>query len=113
MEIELQVILRVRDGRLHDLSGLIAQLWDEDLASDDLLSEGVVSVQGGLFRTLFRFDPKKVSSADSLGEKRPDLYVVVNNGEGGQVFKSAILGNVDLKVSASPAVPVRLEFVEA
>jgi hypothetical protein len=113
MEIELEALLRVRDGRLHDLNGLTAQLWDEDLAADDLLSEGVVSGEVTLFRALFRFDPKMMASADSLGEKYPDLYVVVKNEQGIQLFRSAVLRNTVLEVSAEPGNPARLEFVEA
>ncbi len=113
MEIELEAILHVRDGRLQNLNGLTAQLWDEDLASDDLLSEGSISGNGTHFRALFRFDPTKVASADSLGEKDPDLYVLIKNKQGADVFRSAVLKNTVLDVSAEPGKPAQLEFVEA
>jgi hypothetical protein len=48
-----------------------------------------------------------------LGEKYPDLYVVVKNEQGTQLFRSAVLRNTVLDVSAEPGNPARLEFVEA
>lgn len=113
MEIKLEALLCARDGRLQDLAGLTAQLWDEDPVSDDLLAAAVVHGKSPVFQADFQFDPKQASSADSVAEKAPDLYVVVIGENGGPVFRSAVLRNTAIEIGSESARPLQLRFVEA
>lgn len=113
MDIELEATLRVRDGRPHDLNGLTAQLWDEDPVSDDLLAEGLISGTGSLYHVHFRFDPRRAESTDSLGEKAPDLYVLVKDTRGQPLFRSAVHKNTPIGNWSKSGQPAEMEFVEA
>jgi hypothetical protein len=113
MEIKLEASLCARDGRLQNLNGLTAQLWDEDPVSDDLLAEGVVSGGSPIYRTDFHFNPNQAASADSPGEKAPDLYVVVIDEKGQQVFRSVVLKNTAIELNVESTHPFQLKFVEA
>ena len=72
--------------------GRSAQLWDKDPISDDLLAEAVVS-DGNVE---FLFDSEDCSSGDSFLETDPDLYVLVLDSEGGEIFRSKVYKNVKL-----------------
>lgn len=113
MEIRIEAALCARDGRLQDLSGLTAQLWDEDPVSDDLLAEAVVYGKSPVFQADFEFDPRRAASTDSVAEKAPDLYVIVSGEKGRPVFRSAVLRNTAIEGGVSSARPLQLKFVEA
>ena len=81
-----------RPGASPDLFGCTAQLWDKDPIADDLLAEAVVS-DGNVE---FLFDSEDCSSGDSFLESHPDLYVLVINSEGGELFRSKVYKNVKL-----------------
>lgn len=81
-----------RPGASPDLSGCTAQLWDKDAIADDLLAEAAVSNASAEFL----FDSEDCSSGDSLFESNPDLYVLVIDSEGGEIFRSKVYENVKL-----------------
>lgn len=92
MDVILNAKIKVRDGRMTSLSGLMAELWDADPMVDDLLAAGTVVGSSYLdYSVEFRFDLARVSSFDSPGEVNPDLYVLIEDAEGKHVFRSTVV----------------------
>jgi hypothetical protein len=73
-------------------AGREADLFDADPVSDDRLASGVMQAGG---RVEFVFDLEDTKSADSPFEGSPDLYVLIRNSDGTELFRSEIHGNVD------------------
>ncbi len=65
---------------------------DYDPLSDDQLASGVVQTGG---RVEFIFDLEDAESGDSPMEERPDLYVLIKNREGSELFRSRTHQNID------------------
>ncbi len=92
MFFKINARLLQKPGATVGLVGRSAQLWDKDPISDDLLAEAVVS-DGNVE---FLFDSEDCSSGDSFLETDPDLYVLVLDSEGGEIFRSKVYKNVKL-----------------
>jgi hypothetical protein len=92
--IKVSATLHIRDGRHTDLSGLSAQLWDEDPISDDILARAIVSGTYPDFTADFSFDLSAASSPDSPLELTPDLYVLVEDSHQKEIFRSKVHKNV-------------------
>jgi hypothetical protein len=92
MFFKINARLLRRPGASPDLFGCTAQLWDKDPIADDLLAEATVSNASAEFL----FDSEDCSSGDSFLETDPDLYVLVINSEGGELFRSKVYKNVKL-----------------
>ncbi len=92
MFFKVNARLLPRPGASPDLFGCTAQLWDKDPIADDLLAEAAVSNASAEFL----FDSEDCSSGDSFLESHPDLYVLVINSEGGELFRSKVYKNVKL-----------------
>jgi len=84
LTVKVHATLHVRDGRIPNLSGMTAQLWDADPITDDFLCEAVLSGSYPDFTAEFSFD------LAAAGEARPDLYVLVKNTQGIDIFRSEI-----------------------
>ena len=65
---------------------------DSDSVSDDQLASGAVQT-GGLVK--FIFDLEDAESGGSSMEARPDLYVLIKNSDGSELFRSRTHKNVD------------------
>ena len=113
MDVILKAKIKVRDGRMTSMIGLKAELWDADPMTDDFLAAGIVEGSSYLDCTVeFRFDLGAVASFDSPGEVNPDLYVLVEDTRGKQVFRSTIVRDFDF--GKGEDVQVRsVTFVEA
>lgn len=115
--IKVAATLHVRDGRHTDLSGMTAQLWDEDPVSDDILATAILTGIFPDFTTEFSFDLSTASSPDSPGELTPDLYVLVEDAHKREVFRSKVHKNVPCggRANAGPAAvyTLQLTFVQA
>ena len=74
------------------LTGCEAFLMDSDSVSDDQLASGVLQ-PGGLVK--FIFDLEDAESGGSSMEARPDLYVLIKNSDGSELFRSRTHKNVD------------------
>jgi hypothetical protein len=109
--VKVHATLHVRDGRIPNLSGMTAQLWDADPINDDLLGEAVLSGSYPDFTTLFTFD------LAAAGEARPDLYVLVKTPQGIDIFRSEIHENVHCGKTGTEDAPstrtLQLKFTEA
>jgi len=92
MDVILKSKIKVRDGRMTSLGGLRAELWDADPMVDDFLATGTVEGSSYLdYSVEFQFDLKNASSFDSPKEINPDLYILVLDEVGKQVFLSMVV----------------------
>lgn len=109
--VKVHATLHVRDGRIPNLSGMTAQLWDADPLSDDLLDKATLSGNYPDFTAEFNFD------LAAAGEARPDLFVLVQSTQGIDLFRSAIHENVHCGKTGTDDAPstktLHLKFTEA
>ena len=109
--VKVHATLHVRDGRIPNLSGLTAQLWDADPITDDFLCEATLSGNYPDFTTEFGFE------LATAGESRPDLYVLVKNPQGIDIFRSEVHENVHCGKTGTEDAPstktLHLKFTEA
>lgn len=110
MIVKVHATLHVRDARVSNLSGMTAQLWDADPIADDLLDKATLSGNYPDFTAEFNFD------LAAAGEARPDLFVLVQNAQGIDLFRSSIHKNVHCGKTESENAPstktLHLKFVE-
>lgn len=115
--IKVAATIHVRDGRHTDLSGMTAQLWDEDPVSDDILARAPITGTYPDFKAEFSFELSAASSPDSPMELNPDLYVLVEDAHKKEVFRSKVHKNVfcgGLAGSRTHAVhELQMTFVQA
>lgn len=78
-------------GGVVGLEGLTAELFDKDPLSVDRLAKTIVGPKG---RVEFIVDLTKANDLDSLGEGRPDLFVVVKDRALSEPFRDAVMSNV-------------------
>lgn len=86
------------------LEGLTAELFDQDVLSDDSLATARVSADG---RVEFLFDLDKANNLDSLGEVWPDLFVKVRDAAGAVIFRSQVMSNVRFLVPDPTTAAIR------
>jgi len=117
MVVTLSAALHVRDGRSTELQGLSAQLWDEDPLSDDFLAGAPITGSHPDFSTEFTFNLKKASSLSGPFEDHPDLYVLVEDARGREVFRSKVHKNVYCGIpqapNSGPTISITLVFIQA
>ncbi len=111
LTVKVHATLHVRDGRIPNLSGMTAQLWDADPITDDFLCEAVLLGSYPDFTAEFSFD------LATAGEARPDLYVLVKNTQGIDIFRSETHENVHCGKTgtedAHSTKTLHLKFTEA
>jgi hypothetical protein len=94
MDFLVKTVLRLlHAGTSVPVQGCKVKLYDKDLFADDFLGEAQSNANG---EVEIIFDPRVVSSNDSPGEIKPDIYFVVEK-DGAQVFKSQLWNDVDLE----------------
>ncbi len=117
MTVTVLASIHFRDGRHSDVSGLTAQLWDQDPISDDLLATGVAKGSYPDFTAEFVFDLSKASSLDSPFETRPDLYVLIEDWNGREVFRSKVHKDVSFweepAPDRNPVENLKMMFIQA
>ena len=117
MIVTVLASMHFRDGRQTDASGLTAQLWDGDPISDDLLATAVVTGAYPDFAAEFVFDLNKAASPDSPLELQPDLYILIEDAGGREVFRSKVYKDVSFWTAPdpgqNPVQQLQMKFVQA
>jgi hypothetical protein len=85
-------LLEKQSGQPLTSDGIIVKLYDKDILEDDFLGQSNVDSNGN---AEISFKKSEISSADSPGEKFPDLYFTVFKF-GKLLYQSKILNDFDI-----------------